>query len=108
MWWSRRLQHVWTDGEHLVLRPHGSDVRIPLSEVVEVRESRFRRVKEITLEFRRDIPGVGRSVQFPAPFRLQAPWSEHPLVTRIREMKPLEAGTSRRGQLGAASDSEEE
>jgi hypothetical protein len=94
IWYSRQMRHVWKDEDHLIVRPHGSDVRIPLSEIVEVRESRFRRVKEITIELRRDLPGVGRKIMFPAPFAWQKPGSDHPLVTRIRDMKRLQAGVS--------------
>lgn len=94
VWWSRQMRHVWTDGDHLVVRAHGSDVRIPLAEIVDVRESRFRRVKEITIELRREIPGVGKRIMFPAPFAWQKPGSDHPLVARIRDMKRLQAGTS--------------
>lgn len=94
IWWSRQMRHVWTDGDHLVVRAHGSDVRIPLAEIVEVRETRYRRVKEITIELRRNIPGVGTKIMFPAPFAWKKPWSDHPIVARIKEMKRLKAGVS--------------
>ena len=93
------MRHVWTDGEHLVVRPHGSDIRIPLTDIVEVRESRYRRVKEITIELRHDIPGVGRKIMFPAPFAWQKPWTDHPVVTRIQELKRLRAGASEPGRI---------
>ena len=92
--WSRKMHHVWIDGDHLVVRPHGSPVRIPLSEVLEIKESRYQRVKVITLEFRRDIPGIGRDLRFPAPFVFQKPFSDHPLVTDLRQRKRLASGAS--------------
>lgn len=95
LWWSSQMHHVWIDGDHLVVRPHGSPVRIPLNEVLEIKESRYQRVKVITLEFRREIPGIGKSLLFPAPFVFQKPFSDHPLVTELRQRKRLAAGISR-------------
>ena len=103
VWWSRQMRHVWTDGDHLLVRHHGSDVRIPLSEVVDVQESRYRRVKEITIELRRNVPGVGDKIMFPAPFIFQKPWSDHPLVARIKEMKRLQAGVSGAERIGPSA-----
>ena len=92
IWWSSRMRHVWTDGDHLIVRAHGSHIRISPSEIVDVRESRYRKVKEITIELRRDVPGVGREIMLVAPWAWQKPWSDHPIVTRIRELKKLQSG----------------
>ena len=104
IWWSRQMRHLWTDGDHLIVRPHGSDVRIPLTDIVDIQESRYRRVKEITIELRHDIPGVGRKIMVIAPLAWQKPFSDHPLVTRIREMKKLRAGTAEMERIGAGAE----
>lgn len=90
--WSRRLAHVWIQGTDLRVRTTGGERRIPLSEVREIRESRFQRVKLITLELQREVPGVGREIVFPAPLTLQRPFGEHPLVAELKALKRVGPG----------------
>jgi hypothetical protein len=91
VWWGRRMSHVWLDGDHLLLRPGGRELRLPLSEIRDVEESRFQRVKLITLHLGRPSP-AGDRIVFVAPFTLQKPFSEHPLVAELRARKRMLAG----------------
>ena len=84
VWWSRRMSHVWLDGDVLVLRPGGRDYRVPLSQIRDIEESRFQRVKLITLHLGRPSP-MGDKIVLAAPFTFQKPFSDHPLVAELKE-----------------------
>jgi hypothetical protein len=85
--WSRQLRDVWVDGDHLLFPGAGRDVRIPLAEVEEIKESRFQRVKVFEIRFRRETP-LGRKVLVPSPFALQAPFSTHPVLRAVLDRHP--------------------
>lgn len=98
VWWSRRLSHVWLDGDDLLLRPGGRDYRIPLAQVREIEESRFQRVKLITLHLGRPSP-FGDQIVFVAPFAFQKPFGDHPLVAELKERRRRLAGDDGRARL---------
>jgi hypothetical protein len=92
LWWGRRMTHVWLDGDEIVLRPGGREYRLLLSQIRGIKETRFQRVKLITLDLGRPTP-VGDSVVFVAPFAFQTPFGDHPLVAELKERKErLRAG----------------
>jgi hypothetical protein len=93
--WSRRLRHVWLDGDQLLVQTsEGGRVRVPLTQVREIRETRFQRVKLISFELARHTPGVGDDFAFVAPLAFQRPFGDHPLVTELSNLKRLQAGHS--------------
>jgi hypothetical protein len=81
-----RLPRVWRDGDHLLVGDPRRGVRIPLSEVVEVRESRFQQMKTVTLELRRPTP-LGRKIRFvprgAGAFLFPLSWS--PVAAELRD-----------------------
>lgn len=99
IWWSRRLTHVWLDGDQIVVPHQGREYRIDIASIRGFEESRFQRVKLITIDVGHPTP-VGDKLVFVAPFAWQAPFGEHPLVAELRERKRALAGGSSRGALG--------
>lgn len=99
IWWSNRLRHVWFDGTDILLRSGQREHRIPLRDIREIKESRFQRVKLITLDLGRPTP-LGDTVVFVAPFSFQAPFSDHPLVAELKErQRALRQGEPPRPRL---------
>lgn len=96
--WSRRVHHVWLDGSDLIVSSEGRDVRIRLADVTGMSETRGQRVKTIKLTLRPGSP-LGSSIRFIPKNRLQAPFSEHPIITELKENKRSLAGANRPGEL---------
>lgn len=92
---SRAIHHVWLDGSDLIVSIDGRDVRIPLTDVTKMSESRGQRVKTIKLTLR---PGsfLGTTLHFIPKGQLQAPFSEHPIIKELKERKGELAGESGR------------
>jgi len=97
--WSRRLRHAWLDGSDLIVSDEGRNVRIPLTDVTGMSETRGQRVKTIKLTLR---PGsrLGSNVHFIPKSRFQAPFSEHPIIGEIREEKRKLATRREKKELG--------
>ncbi|MHB1192182.1 MAG: hypothetical protein ACYC6F_03970 [Longimicrobiales bacterium] len=83
-----RLEDVWLDGDDLLVGDPARGTRISLRDVREVRESRLRQVKSITLELGRSTPS-GDSITF-VPKGLTTflfPFASSPVADRLRERK---------------------
>ncbi|HSW29787.1 MAG TPA: hypothetical protein VLH75_09935 [Longimicrobiales bacterium] len=82
------LKDVWLDGDDLLVGDPARGTRISLRDVREVRESRLRQVKSITLELGRPTPW-GDSITF-VPKGLKTflfPYASSPVAGRLRESK---------------------
>ena len=58
-----KLRRVWRDGDELLVGDPLRGLRIHLSEVREIKESRFTQIKTVTLKLRRPTP-LGDSITF--------------------------------------------
>ena len=98
--WSRGIYHVRLKGADLIVSSDGRDVRVPLTDITGMSETRGQRVKTIKLTLR---PGssLGTAIRFIPKTQLQAPFSEHPVIKELKEARRRLAGASRPGELGA-------
>lgn len=81
-----RFKDVWLDGDDLLVGDRLRGVRINLRDVREVKESRLRQVKSITLELARPTPW-GKSISF-VPKGLTTfffPYASSPVADELRE-----------------------
>ena len=79
------LKEVWLDGDDLLVGDPTRGTRISLRDVREVKESRLRQVKNITLELGRPTPW-GDSITF-VPKGLKTflfPYTSSPVADRLR------------------------
>jgi hypothetical protein len=82
------LKDVWLDGDDLLVGDPVRGTRISLRDVREVKESRLRQVKNITLELARPTPW-GDSITF-VPKGLKTflfPYTTSPVAGRLRERR---------------------
>lgn len=94
IWWSGRIEEVWWAGDDLVVRRSGRGRRIPLSDIREISETRWSRVKTVTLSLRPGHPS-GEKIYFLPPFT-PLPFLAHPLVKELKREKEL-AGVRQAG-----------
>ena len=82
---TRTLREVWLAGEELVVSLEGSKVRIPLTDVIGIEETRGQK-----LGFYPDRPRRWRTrpeIRFIPVHRSQIPFTDHPIVRLLRERK---------------------
>jgi hypothetical protein len=77
-WWSSRLEHVWLSGDDLVVFRGGRELRVPLGDVRDISETRWSRVKTVTIKLRPGHP-AGDEIFFIPPVTL-LPFLSHPVV----------------------------
>jgi hypothetical protein len=94
---TRSLRHVWLTDREILVEERGRKVGIPLEDVMEVKESRGRKVKTIRLVLRRASP-LGDEVRFVPVWRGHFPFSDHPVVKEIQQKKRMLAGDSGEGR----------
>ena len=84
--WLGGYRHVWLDGQELVVGDPRRGVRIPLGDVVEVRETRFSQLKTAELVLRHRTP-LGTTVRFMPEdgWRWMFPWAASPTLRDLRE-----------------------
>ena len=87
LWWSSKLEHVWLDGDDLVVKRLGRNRHVPLSDVREISETRWSKVKTVTVKLRPGVP-VGDQILFVPPWRPLA-FLSHPLVKELYQKKAL-------------------
>lgn len=85
--WAGRLEHVWLEGEELIVRRAGREFRIPLFEVQSITETRWSRVKTVTVKLTPGQP-LGDRIHFVPPWR-PLPFLSHPLVKDLYQQKRL-------------------
>lgn len=94
---TRSLRHVWLTDREILVEERGRKIGIPLEDVVEIKESRGRKVKTIRLLLRRASP-LGDEVRFVPVWHGHFPFSEHPVVKEIKQKKRMLAGDSGEGR----------
>jgi hypothetical protein len=89
---------AFDDGSTLLARRKGYEVRIPLSEIVNVSHDRWANPQRVTLLLRQDTP-IGREIAFALPARL-LPLRRSPivdeLITRVDEARRKTPGSEAR------------
>ena len=96
--WSRRIHQVWLQGTDLIVSAAGRRIRVPLQDVIGISETRGQKIKTIKLSLRPGSP-LGPTVHFIPASRLQAPFSEHPLIEELKDAKRALAGIDGKGKL---------
>jgi hypothetical protein len=100
--WLGRLQHVWRVGDDLVVGDRNHGLRLSLTEVREVKESRMQKLKMVTLELRRATP-LGRTITFvpKGAKSIWLPWADSEIAADLRErmerLAPPQTGRTLRG-----------
>jgi hypothetical protein len=95
--WFGRLQHVWRVGDNLVIGDRDRGLRLSLTEVREVKESRMQKLKMVTLELRRATP-LGRKIVFvpKGAKSIWVPWADSAVAADLRDrmdrLAPPETG----------------
>jgi hypothetical protein len=84
--WMGRFQHVWLEGDHLLIGAPRRGVRVSLRDVRDLTETRMQKVKWVKLELTHGT-SLGKTIRFiPRGHRAWlAPWSASPLVGGLRE-----------------------
>jgi hypothetical protein len=77
------VKTVYLERDRLIVSDAGNDMRIPLTEVEDIVESRFWNPKLIKVTLRHTL-AYPRQIVFLAPVRFQFVWSEHPIVRELR------------------------
>ncbi len=87
LWWAGRLEHIWLEGDLLVVHRGGREIHVPLKSVRAITETRWSRVKAVTVELE---PGhvPGDELFFVPPLR-PLPFLSHPLVKDLYRRKRL-------------------
>jgi hypothetical protein len=98
--WSRGIYHVWLDGADLIVLGSSRRVRVPLHDIIGMSETRGQRVKTIKLSLRTG-SHLGPAIRFIPRHRMQAPFSEHPIIRELKEARRRLAGESGPGELRA-------
>ena len=83
IWFSRRLRSVHLQGDHLLVSDYLTEIKMPLTELEEISETRYWNPKMITLRVRRG-SWYPEQIVFLAPLAFQAPYSDHPVVRDLR------------------------
>jgi hypothetical protein len=98
--WFGRLRNVWRDGNELVVGDRMRGPRVRLDEVREIKESRFQRLKMVTLKLSRPTP-LGSEVTFlpKGTKTFWIPWADSEVVRDLEERRQhlLAGGESGRG-----------
>lgn len=83
IWFVRRMSEVWIDGDALVVVRGRLEERIPLAAVDGMTETRFWNPKQIKVQIRRGMASQ-HTVVFIAPWGIQLPSTDHPVVRQLR------------------------
>ena len=83
LWLALRIRTVYLERDRLVVSEGLREIRIPLTAIVEVKESRMWNPKMVTVVLDRSSEYPDRVV-FIAPMTFQFVWSDHPVVRELR------------------------
>jgi hypothetical protein len=80
-----RFQHVWVEGEYLLIGDARRGFRVRLQDVQELKETRFEKLKWIKLRLAHSTP-LGSTIRFiPRGHRAWlVPWAASPLAEELR------------------------
>ncbi len=84
---ARARRTVWLEGKELIISDRSGEERIPLSLVSSVTESRFSREKTITVKWLKRPDLLEKITFFAAWEPHQIPFTDHPVVKRLRQLK---------------------
>ena len=84
-WFYVRLKKVAIDSEGLAISNYVREVRVPWRDVIKVTGSRWKKTRQVTITFDRDV-GFGTSIVFMPKFRFLWPGLEHPIAQELREL----------------------
>lgn len=98
--WSSGFQHVWLEGEYLIVGDARRGVRVRLADVEEVRETRMQKVKWVKLSLAHRT-SLGATIRFiPRGSRAWlVPWTTSPLVDELRERIQAAKGSEGTGAI---------
>lgn len=85
LWLSYRLTVVSVLDDTLIISDYFKEIRVPLSDVFDVKEMRWMQPYWITIHFRKSTE-FGETVMFVPPFRFASFWIANPLVNEIKEL----------------------
>ena len=88
---GRTLCDVWLEEDRLVVSRGARRREVPLAEITGLSETRGQKIKTVKIKLRPGSP-LGDEIRFVPPLRLQAPFSEHPVIREIEERKRALAG----------------
>jgi len=86
-WWTSQLEHVWLSGDEVVVMRGGREHLVPLTDVREITETRWSRVKTVAIKLRPGHP-VGDQILFVPTFTL-LPFLSHPVVKDLYRKRRL-------------------
>lgn len=84
-WFYVRLKKVAIDSDGLVISNYVREVRVPWRDIINVTGNRWKKTRQVTVTFDRDI-GFGTSIVFMPKFRFLWPGQEHPIAQELREL----------------------
>lgn len=86
-WWAGHLEHVWLCGDEVFVLRGGQEQAVPLADAREITETRWSRVKTVTIKLRPGHP-VGEEILF-VPTMTPLPFLSHPIVKELYRKKRL-------------------
>jgi hypothetical protein len=84
-WFYIRLKKVAIDSDGLVISNYVREVRVPWREIIKITGSRWKKTRQVTITFDRDV-GFGTSIVFMPRFRFLWPGQEHPIAKELRDL----------------------
>jgi hypothetical protein len=81
-WFFAPLKTVSLVGENLCVSNYRTEITVPLSEVLDVREIVLTEPRRVTI-YLRNRTEFGKKIVFLAPYRFFAVWTPHPLVDEL-------------------------
>jgi hypothetical protein len=84
-WFYVRLKKVAIDSEGLVISNYIREVRSPWRDIIKITGNRWKKTRQVTITFDRDV-GFGTSVVFMPKFRFLWPGREHPIAQELRAL----------------------
>jgi hypothetical protein len=86
LWWGLRLKRVAVDGESIYISNYIQEVKLPLSDILDVRENRWIKTHPVAIAFASETPW-GHTIRFMPKVRFLVPqWFSHPIVAELRDM----------------------
>jgi hypothetical protein len=82
-WFYIRLKKVAIDSDGLAISNYVREVKVPWREVTKVAGNRWKKTRQVTITFDRDI-GFGTSIVFMPKFQFLWPGREHPIAQELR------------------------
>ena len=90
------LKKIVLDGSSLVVSNYSREIRIPISQIAELRERRWSNPRLITIMLSHDM-GFGTRIVFTPHRRFLWPWQEHPVMKELRELSRVKPDKPPRG-----------